>query len=200
MLVVGLTGGIGSGKSTAALRFTAHGVPVIDADQIVRDLVKPGSPALLAIVEKFGNAVLDQDGALDRPRLRRIVFENPERRRSLEAVLHPLVRCELAARVRSLETPYCVVSIPLLIESRMADLVDRVLVVDLPEGLQYQRALSRGRLSSAELRAIMAAQAERGARLAAADDVIANDADQEKLYRQVDELHQRYSRLAEQHI
>jgi dephospho-CoA kinase len=144
MLVIGLTGGIGSGKSTAAARFAKHGVPVLDADQVARSLVRPGSPALRAIVEEFGDSVLDASGVLDRARLRRIVLDSPELRGLLEGILHPWVRRELLTQIQGLVAPYCIISIPLLIEAGMVDLVDRVLVVDLPEGLQYQRAVARG--------------------------------------------------------
>ncbi len=199
MLVIGLTGGIGSGKTTVAQRFSAHGVPVLDADRMAHELVRPGTPALAGIAEAFGPDLLDAEGALDRARLRRIVLQDAERRRCLEALLHPLVRAALEQRLEALDAPYCILSVPLLVESRMTDLVDRVLVVDLPEGLQYRRALARGGLSATEVESIMAAQAGRGRRLAAAHDVIANDADYDKLYRQVDELHRNYSLLAEQH-
>jgi dephospho-CoA kinase len=199
MLVIGLTGGIGSGKTTVAQRFSAHGVPVLDADRTAHELVRPGTPALAGIAEAFGPDVLDAEGALDRARLRRVVLQDAERRRCLEALLHPLVRTALEQRLEALDAPYCILSVPLLVESRMTDLVDRVLVVDLPEGLQYRRALARGGLSATEVESIMAAQAGRERRLAAAHDVIANDADHDKLYRQVDELHRKYSLLAEHH-
>jgi dephospho-CoA kinase len=198
MLVIGLTGGIGSGKSTAAARFAKHGVPVLDADQVARSLVRPGSPALRAIVEEFGDSVLDASGVLDRARLRRIVLDSPELRGLLEGILHPWVRRELLTQIQGLVAPYCIVSIPLLIEAGMVDLVDRVLVVDLPEGLQYQRAVARGGLSGAEVDAIMAAQARRGERLAVADEVIMNDGSYDRLHGQVDELHEKYTRLAKQ--
>ena len=196
MLVVGLTGGVGAGKTTVARRFAEHGVPVLDADEIARGLVEPGSETLAEVVRTFGREVLRPDQSLDRARLRRLVFGDPAQRRRLEAILHPRVRNVLQQRSRSLESVYCILCVPLLIEAHMTDLVDRVLVVDAPEAVQAQRVLRRGGVTRRDVEGIVAAQVSRAERLAAADDVIVNDADLSGLYRQVDELHAFYMRLA----
>ncbi len=196
MLIIGLTGGIGSGKSAVAERFAARGVPVLDADIIAREVVAPGTPGLARVVEAFGTDILDSQGRLDRARLGRRVFGDPELRRRLEAILHPLIRAEMRERVRHLAAPYCILVIPLLIETGQTDLVDRVLVVDAPPELQYQRVAARDGRSPAEIAAILRAQASRETRLAAADDVIVNDADLTALDRRVAELHRRYLELS----
>lgn len=202
MLKIGLTGGIGSGKTTVAYYFAALGVPVIDADEIARELVTPGQPALQAIVNAFGPAVLDSAGHLDRARLRAMVFgaaanDNTGSRQLLEAILHPLIRAEMQRRAQGLTVPYGLLSIPLLVEGEQNDLVDRILVVDAPEALQYQRVRERDRLSlDTEIMAILRAQASRQQRLAVADDVIINDADLDKLYQQIVVLHHFYQELA----
>lgn len=195
MLVVGLTGGIGSGKSTAAARFAALGAPVVDADGIARALVAPGLPAFDEVVAAFGADVLDADGALDRARLRRLVLADPERRRRLEAILHPRVRAEMRRRIGEIDAPYCILAIPLLIESGQSDLFDRILVVDCPETLQRSRVAGRG-WTAAEIDAVIAAQATRERRLQAADDVIVNDGGLDVFERQVDALHHRYLALS----
>lgn len=196
MLVIGLTGGIGSGKSTVAALFAEHGVPVIDTDRIARELVEPGQPALEEIREAFGAEVLDPDGRLDRARLRAIVFGARERRLQLEAILHPRIRQTVRERIRALTTPYCLVAIPLLVETGQRDQVDRVLVIDTPPEEQVRRTRARDGLSAAQVAAIMEAQADRQTRLAAADDVIRNDADLEHLRHEVERLHTRYLQLA----
>jgi dephospho-CoA kinase len=198
VLVIGLTGGIGSGKTTVARRFAAHGVPVLDADEIARELVEPGQPALIEIAERFGADILEPSGRLDRARLRHIVFADPGRRRTLEGLLHPRVREAMEGRIGAMDAPYCVLCIPLLLESGMRDLVDRILVVDAPEQLQYRRTRERDRLSEQEIRAILRAQTDRGERLAAAHEVIVNDAGLEQVYAQVEALHDLYNRMAMQ--
>lgn len=195
MLVVGLTGGIGSGKTTVAGRFAARGVPVIDADRIARELVEPGRPALARIVESFGPQMLDAQGRLDRARLRERVFADSGQRKRLEALLHPLIRREMHDRVHRLSAPYCLLVIPLLLETGQADLVQRILVVDAPDELRYQRLARRG-LKPEQVDAIMSAQAGRAQRLAAAHDVIVNDGDLQTLDRRVEELHRRYLETA----
>lgn len=200
MLKIGLTGGIGSGKTTVANYFAALGVPVIDADQIARELVNPGQPALQAIVNAFGPAVLDRAGHLDRARLRAMVFgadADPGQRPLLESILHPLIRAEMQRRAQVIIAPYELLSIPLLVEGGRVDQVGRILVIDAPEALQYQRVRQRDKVSSdAEITAILHAQASRQQRLAVADDVIVNDGDLEKLRQQVLALHQVYQKLA----
>lgn len=196
MLKIGLTGGIGSGKTTVANYFAALGVPVIDADQIARELVSPGRPALQAIVNSFGPAVLDSAGHLDRARLRAMVFgaeARPGQRQLLESILHPLIRAEMQRRAQAMTARYGLLSIPLLVEGGQTDQVERILVVDAPEAMQYQRVRQRDNtLSEAEITAILRAQASRRQRLAVADDVIVNDADLENLRQQVLTLHQFY--------
>jgi dephospho-CoA kinase len=196
MLRVGLTGGIGSGKSTAAALFAGHGVPVIDADEIARQLVTPGQPAYEQVIRTFGSGIVATNGRLDRDRLRRIVFADPEQRKRLEAILHPLVRREIQRETRRLQAPYCIIVIPLLIEANQRDLVDRVLVIDCDEGLQLQRVAGRSQLTEDEIRKIVGAQLSRNERLRHADDVILNNTDLGELRANVEALHQRYLTLA----
>jgi len=196
MLKVGLTGGIGSGKSTVAACFAELGAPVIDADAIARELVAPGMPALQDIAESFGPGILENDGALKRARLRSLIFSDAAQRARLEAILHPLIRREMEARVAKLTHPYCIFSIPLLLETQQAHRVDRVLVVDTPHYLQYRRVMERDHSSAAEVAAILRAQIGFRERLARADDIITNDNDLAHLQRQVGKLHQCYQRRA----
>ena len=198
MLRIGLTGGIGSGKSTVAALFAACGVPVIDADIIARELVQPGQPALEEITAAFGREVLDEAGRLDRARLRDLVFADPARRERLEAILHPRIRAEMERRLAGCSAPYALLVIPLLFEAGHRDLVDRVLVVDLPEDQQRTRVIARDALPVGQIDAILAAQASRKQRHDGADDLIDNSRDPAALERQVDRLHARYLRLAAQ--
>ena len=192
MLRIGLTGGIASGKSTVAQRFADLGVPVIDTDDIARDVVAPGQPLLSELAATFGKELLQVNGTLDRRALRQIVFADPAARLRLESLLHPVIRAELAARSAAAGGPYQVLVIPLLVEGGRKIDVDRILLVDCPEDLQIARVLKRDQSSEAEARAILAAQSSRQARLAAADDVIVNNGDLAKLTAAVDELHARY--------
>jgi len=196
MLIIGLTGGIGSGKSTVAGYFAQHGIPVIDADQLTRELVVPGSPALNEIINVFGSNILLPDGSLDRHQLRRRVFADPDQKRRLEAILHPRVYTELRYRTQALRTPYCIWVVPLLLETGGTALVDRVLVVDAPESLQRQRVLRRSGMDENTLQAILSNQANRAERLSTADDVIENNSDLSQLQQQVTALHHRYLDLA----
>ncbi|HXH04590.1 MAG TPA: dephospho-CoA kinase [Candidatus Competibacteraceae bacterium] len=199
MLVVGLTGGIGSGKSAVSDAFARLGVPVIDTDVLARELVEPGQPALGEIAATFGADCLGADGRLDRRRLRERVFADDQARRRLEAILHPRIRQAVQqrlVRLVQLQTPYCLLVIPLLVESGMTDLVQRVLVVDVPEELQVARVMQRDRVSAEQARAVLAAQAERAQRLAAADDVLDNSGSRAALEDAVRRLHQRYLQLA----
>lgn len=192
MLVVGLTGGIGSGKSTVAKMFAELDVPVFDADVEARALVAPGQPALQEIVAAFGTGVLAPDGSLDRKRMRELVFNDAHRRAQLEAILHPRVRQALELRIAATQAPYCIVVVPLLFEANQIDLVDRVLVVDAPDSTQMARTLERPGLTVGIVRSIMAAQWSREQRLAHADDVISNDRDLATLRTQVHQFHQQY--------
>lgn len=196
MLVVGLTGGIGSGKTTVSERFADYGVPVIDTDLIARELVEPGRPALAEIVAGFGPECLDGDGRLHRTHLRERVFADPAGRRRLEAILHPRIRALVRERVAALAVPYCLVVIPLLAETGMTDLIDRVLVVDAPEAEQIRRVMARDRIDADQARRILAAQASRDQRLALADEILENSGNLDQLDRQVAALHQHYSTLA----
>ena len=196
MLKIGLTGGIGSGKSTACKYFSELGVPVIDADVIARELTQAGQPALSSITQIFGADILNVQGELDRTLLRQQVFAHPEQRQQLEAILHPLIKQTIAARLTHLNAPYVIIAVPLLIESQWTDLVDRVLVIDTPIELQIQRSTQRDANNEGQVRAIIRSQADRRTRSAAADDIILNDSDLTKLHDQVEQLHRRYRKLA----
>lgn len=196
MLVVALTGGIGSGKSTVSKRFEKLGVPVIDSDLIAREQVTSGSPCLRDIQERFGPAIIQPDGALDRTALRKLVFDNPKKRKQLEAILHPRIRAEMEHRLKALHTPYAILVIPLLLESGQMDLADRVLVVDCPESAQIDRVQQRDGLDPAQLKQILAAQTDRAARLAAADDVIENNGSLDELIAATNQQHLHYLHLA----
>jgi dephospho-CoA kinase len=198
MLIIGLTGGIGSGKSMAAKYFAERGAPVIDADIVARELVIPGSPALRDIVQTFGKEVLLPNGELNRAALRNRVFHDPEQRRLLEDVLHPRIRQEMLSRARHITAPYCIMVVPLLVESGWQDMMDRVLVIDVPETLQITRVRARDHLTEDEVFALLRIQAGRETRLAAADDVIVNDAGPAEIDRRVGELHAKYLSLAKQ--
>ena len=195
--VVGLTGGIGSGKSAAADLLAARGALVVDTDQIAHQLTAPGGAAMEVIREAFGNGVVAADGALNRPAMRTLAFEDPAARKRLEAILHPMIRAESERQCRAATTPYVVLVVPLLIESgTYRERVRRLCVVDCPEDVQVQRVMQRSGLEERQVRAIMAAQASRAERLAAADDVIDNSAGYAELAVQVERLHGAYLRLA----
>lgn len=195
MLVVGLTGGIGTGKTTVSERFAHRGAPVIDTDLIARELVEPGQPALGEIVNQFGPDCLDRDGRLHRARLRERVFADASGRRQLEAILHPRIRALVRERIATLVASYCLVVIPLLVETKMTDLVDRILVVDAPEAEQIRRVMARDRIDAEQAHRIMAAQARRDQRLALADEILENSGNLDELDRRVAALHRHYSML-----
>lgn len=197
MLIIGLTGGIGSGKSIIARHFEELGVPVIDADIITRELVEPGQIAIKEIVAHFGTEILQADGRLDRSRLRDRIFNNPEERRILENILHPLAQEEVQRRIARLNTPYCIICVPLLIESGWSNMVDRILVVDSSRELQIQRTISRDGASRQQVEAIIDSQIDRDIRLAAADDILENTSDIASLFGQVKILHEKYLHLAQ---
>jgi len=198
-LIIGLTGGIGSGKSTVGALFGELGVPVLDTDQVARELVRPGGPALQRIVEVFGPGLLDPSGHLDRSALRRVVFADPGRRRALEGILHPLIHARVEEWVSGLKTSYCVLLVPLLLESGWTDRVDRIVVVDAPEALQVRRTMERDGLTAGDVEAIMRAQVSREQRLGRAHDVITNDRDMSHLRDQVERLHRVYLELGARH-
>jgi dephospho-CoA kinase len=195
-LRIGLTGGIASGKSTVEQRFVELGVPVVNADDSSRSVVARGEPGLIAVTAAFGKGVLTADGELDRRALRSIVFRDPQRRKELEAILHPLIREDMEHRAAAVAGPYVVLSIPLLVEGGTRDRVDRVLVVDADERLQIERLMARDAVSDAEARATLAAQASRAERLHAADDVLVNSGTVPELRQSVDRLHRRYLEIA----
>ena len=190
---VGLTGGIGSGKSRAADMFAELGAGVIDTDAISHELTGPGGAAMSAIAAAFGAEYLRDDGSLDRSRMRSLVFSDAQAREKLQAILHPLIRATSRERIGSAEAPYVMLVVPLLLETgSYRDLLDRVLVVDCDEAQQIARTAARSNLAEDEVRRIMAAQISRSERLRAADDVIVNDGDINGLRRQVEALHRQY--------
>jgi dephospho-CoA kinase len=195
---VGLTGGIASGKSTATKFFADLGVPIIDTDQVARDVVEPGQPPLERLVERFGDSILTPDGHLDRPALRNIVFSDPKARADLEALTHPAIGAAVEARSAIAGGPYQILVLPLLVEKSLGSQLDRVLVVDCDEELQIKRLEARDGSTLAQAQAILNAQVSRGARLKAAHDVIKNDGDISAVRDQVAELHARYLELARQ--
>lgn len=192
MFVVGLTGGIGSGKSTVAKLFAEHNVPIIDADLIARELVEPGQPALEKIVDTFGPEVLSRDGSLDRRKLRALVFENATQRKQLEAILHPRIRDNMMERLEAVDAPYAIMVIPLLIDTGYWNMIDRILVVDVDDEDQLQRVMQRDGVTREQAQAIVDSQVSREDKLAAADDVIENRSDITALRKQVDALHEQY--------
>jgi dephospho-CoA kinase len=195
---VGLTGGIASGKSTAAKFFGALGVPIIDTDQLARDVVEPGQPPLERLVERFGPSILTEEGHLDRPALRNIVFSDPKARADLEALTHPAIGAAVEAHSAEAGGVYQVLVIPLLVEKSLGSQLGRVLVVDCEEELQIRRLQARDGSTLEQARAILNVQTSRAARLKAAHDVIKNDGDMSAVRDQVEKLHALYLDLAQQ--
>jgi len=193
---VGLTGGIASGKSTAASMFAALGVPVIDTDVIARQVVLPGTPGLTAVIGAFGRDVLKPDGSLDRRRLRDLAFSTPASRQRLEAILHPLIAAELETQSAAAGGPYQVLVVPLLIESGLDSRVDRVLVVDCSEDIQQARLMVRDGETTTGVLRLLAAQLDRATRLERADDVLVNTGSRDELQESVRALHDTYLKLA----
>ncbi|KPQ18956.1 MULTISPECIES: dephospho-CoA kinase [unclassified Halomonas] len=194
-MIIGLTGGIGSGKSTVARAFGERGIGWVDADDVAREVVAPGEPALTDILNRFGPEVIAEDGSLNRATLREIVFEEPEQRQWLEQLTHPLIRERLIAALRHIEagpSPYALLVSPLLFESGQAALVDRTLVIDIPTDMQLSRTLKRDGVSEANVRAILKAQMSREERCARADDIIDNSRDIAHMKQQVASLDQAY--------
>lgn len=195
--MIGLTGGIGSGKSAAAAMFAELGAAVVDTDTISRELTGPGGAAMDALCQAFGGEYITPDAALDRGKMRRLVFQDPEARKKLEAILHPMIRAESRARIAKATAPYVVVVVPLLFETgAYQNLTHRVVVVDAAVEQQIRRTVRRAGLAEDEVRAIIAAQLPRPERLARADDVLANDGSIEDLSGQVAQLHAKYLELA----
>jgi len=194
--LIGLTGGIGSGKSTVADAFAALGAGVVDTDQIAHRLTAPNGAAISAIVAEFGPTIVDTTGAMDRSAMRRIVFSDPLARRRLEAILHPMIGAESARALEAVDGPYRIVVVPLLVEGRhWRSRVDRILVVDCPKALQIERVIQRSGLALDQIEAILDAQASREERLSQADDVINNSGLPEELPGQIRALHAAYCQL-----
>lgn len=197
MLLIGLTGGIGSGKSTVCQLFAQLGAPIIDTDTIAHTLVEPGQPALGQLEATFGREIIDQQGHLDRAALRERVFSDATARQRLESILHPLIRSEMQHELEMLRASYVIIAIPLLLEKGWQNEVDRILVVDADESLQLERTVKRDGMSADAVKRIMQTQVSRQQRIDAADDIIHNNGEREALKAQVLSLHQRYLQLAD---
>ena len=199
MFVVGLTGGIGSGKTAATDYLAQLGITIVDADLASRVVVEPGQPALQAIAERFGNHGIAKDGALDRRALREIVFADPDALKALEGITHPAIGQELRNQIAASKSPYTVLVSPLLFETSQKDLVQRTLVIDAPAELQVKRTMARDQVPEEQVAAIMKAQLERTQRLDQADDVVENHGSLQRLHDQLDVLHKLYLDLASHH-
>lgn len=192
LFVVGLTGGIGSGKTAVSDLFAQKGISVIDADVIAREVVTPGQPALKKIIEKFGKTILQSDGHLNRRKLRDVIFTTPEHKDWLNQLLHPTIRTSMQQQTLAAKSQYCILSVPLLVENGLNKMVNRVLVVDVEESLQLKRTTMRDQQSELQVQNIMNSQASRQQRLDVADDVIDNNGDEKALEKQVNKLHLQY--------
>ncbi|WP_072671435.1 dephospho-CoA kinase [Vibrio injensis] len=192
-LIIGLTGGIASGKTTIANLFQEHfSIDIVDADIIARQVVDIGTPGLSAVIEHFGENILQDDGHLNRGALRERIFADPIEKQWLNATLHPLINQKMTEQLKQVKSPYGLLVVPLLIENQLQSMVDRVLVVDVDEQTQISRTMARDKVNEQQARAILAAQATRSERLAIADDVIKNEAKNQQLLPQITELHQKY--------
>lgn len=199
MYVVAITGGIGSGKTTVANQFAALGIEVVDADLIAREVVEPGTPALTAIASHFGPGILDQQRRLDRRALRERIFSDPAAKSWLNALLHPVIRSEMLRQCAAASSPYCLLVVPLLVENRLTELADRVLVIDVDEATQIERTCRRDGVSREQAQAILASQASRSERLAMADDVLDNQSGTTETIRErILALHETYLAFASQ--
>lgn len=198
-LIIGLTGGIGSGKSEASKRFAERGIVVIDADVVAREVVEPDSTALTQISTHFGKNILDQHGNLDRSKLREIIFSHPAEKQWLESLLHPIINASIRQQLADAQSAYAILASPLLLETQQFQLVDRILVIDASEQLQIERASQRDQNNEAQIKAIMQTQLSRQERCARADDIIHNHGDIHELDMQVEKLHHFYLALAQSH-
>jgi len=194
--VVGVTGGIGSGKTAATDRFQSLGITVVDADLASRVVVESGRPALKAIEGHFGSGVIAPDGQLDRRALREIVFADPDERKWLERLTHPLIAQEILSQIQSSTSPYTILVSPLLLEGNQHQMVDRILVIDVPQDIQINRTIRRDTTTEAGVKAIIAAQMQRQQRCDKADDIIVNDKDLASLHEAIDRLHTTYLDMA----
>lgn len=197
MLTIGLTGGIGAGKSLVSDLFAEKQIDIIDADVIARDIVAPHSPCLMEISNHFGDDILQSDGSLDRAQLRHIIFSDDDAKQWLESLLHPAIREQIRHQLATSQSAYCILSAPLLFENKLEQLVDRTLVVDLPESLQRERAAQRDNTNKPDIERIMTSQITRTERLAKADDVIDNGHSVEHTRQQVEQWHQLYLKMAQ---
>ncbi|MFT6092469.1 MAG: dephospho-CoA kinase [Pseudohongiellaceae bacterium] len=196
MFIVGLTGGIGSGKSTVSECFEKFDIVVVDADILAREVVEPGTPSLVAISDKFGNNILDEGGGLNRAKLREIVFADSTKKTWLEKLLHPAIRDLMLSRLQTSPSPYTLLVSPLLLETDQHKLADRILVVDVPVEIQLKRTLKRDGSNEATIQSIIDSQIGRAERLAAADDILSNDQSSDKLPAKVLSLHNKYLELS----
>ncbi len=198
MFIVGLTGGIGSGKSTIAQHFEKLGIQCIDADQIARDVVNPGMPALDKITQHFGNEILNADGTLNRIELRKIIFDNETERLWINQLLHPLIRTAMIERCQNTQSIYCILMIPLLFENKLESLVNRVLVIDVDVETQIRRTTNRDKVSTKQVQSIIQRQCSRAERNAKADDIIDNSdhVTEQELHQNILKLHAHYKQLA----
>ena len=195
-IVIGLTGGIGSGKSAASDYLATLGANIVDADLVSRIVVEPNTPALKQIAKHFGNSVLMDDGSLDRAKMRSIIFQDPKQKAWLEELLHPLIREEILCQLQQNISNYTVFVSPLLLETNQHELCDRILVIDVPEELQIERASNRDSNNTEQIKRIIATQIDRDKRLALADDVVDNSQDLAQLQQKLDTLHQQYLTLS----
>jgi len=199
-LVVGVTGGIGSGKTTVTNLFAQRGIAIVDADQVARDIVAPGTPVLAKLIEHFGDAVIHDSGTLNRAWLRHTIFTDADAKQWVNALMHPAIRIALLEQLQAAESPYAILSAPLLIENKLTQYCQRVLVVDVSEANQQGRTQSRDQVNAQQVQQIMAAQCSRAERLAVANDVIDNNGEISELEPQVQRLHQQYVKLSEQMV
>ncbi|WP_045858169.1 dephospho-CoA kinase [Teredinibacter purpureus] len=195
MFTIGVTGGIGSGKTTVTDLFANLGIGVVDSDSVARQIVAPGEPCLKQIIDHFGVELLLANGALNRSKLRNIIFTHPDEKQWLEHITHPAIRRTTATLLKSITSPYAILSSPLLLETGQDKSVNRILVVDIPENIQVERASTRDEVPSDDIKAIITAQINRAERLAKADDIIDNSGSLESTQQQVNQLHQNYLSL-----
>lgn len=201
MLVIALTGGIGSGKTTVTDILKTKNIPVIDTDIIARQIVEIDHPAYIEIINQFGKSILDENKNINRQKLREQIFDLPEKRKKLESILHPLIWDEVRSSISSLEstsTPYCIIVVPLLFETKQVQIkFDRILVIDMPESLQINRTKERDNCNTEQVKSILQSQVSRQTRLDSADDIIVNVGSIESLEDNIEKLHQQYIKLSE---
>lgn len=199
--VIGLTGGIASGKTTVANLFNEHfDIDIVDADVVAREVVEVGTPGLAAIVDKFGQQILDKQGSLNRSALREVIFSSPEDKEWLNGLLHPMIRQMMIKQLEDTSSPYALLVVPLMVENNLQSLVNRLLVVDVEKETQIKRTMARDDVSRSQVESILSSQASRQDRLACADDVIKNNTENEKLLPQITELHKKYLAMSSENL